>query len=39
MTGAPDKEYGINKPPPTGRVQERSKGDIVCPSTSQNPSR
>ena len=27
MTGDPDKEYGTNKPPPTGRVRERSKGD------------
>ena len=39
MTGDPDKEYGTNKPPPTGRVQERSKGDTACPSTSQNLSR
>ena len=39
MTGDPDKEYGTNKPPPTGRVRERSKGDTACPSTSQNPSR
>ena len=38
MTGDPDKEYGTNKPPPTGRVQERSKGDTTCPSTSQNSS-
>ena len=38
MTGDPDKEYGTNKPPPTGRVRERSKGDTACPSTSQNPS-
>ena len=37
--GGPGKEYGTNKPPPTGRVRERSKGDTVCPSTSQNPSR
>ena len=37
-TRGPGKEYGTNKPPPTGRVQERSKGDTVCPSTSQNPS-
>ena len=36
--GDPDKEYGTNKPPPTGRVWERSKGDTACPSTSQNPS-
>ena len=27
MAGDPDKEYGTNKPPPTRRVQERSKGD------------
>ena len=39
MAGDPDKEYGTNNPPPTGRVRERSKGDTVCPSTSQNPSR
>ena len=39
MTGDPDKEYWTNKPPPTGRVRERSKGDTACPSTSQNPSR
>ena len=39
MTGDPGKEYRTNKPPPTERVQERSKGDPVCPSTSQNPSR
>ena len=39
MTGDPDKEYGTNKPPPTWRVWERSKGDTACPSTSQNPSR
>ena len=25
MTGDPGKEHGTNKPPPTGRVQERSK--------------
>ena len=38
MTGEPSKEHGTNKPPPIGRVQERSKGDATCPSTSQNPS-
>ena len=38
MTGCPGKEHGTNKPPPTGRVQERSKGDTTCPTTSQNPS-
>jgi len=39
MTGDPGKEYRTKKPPPTGRVWERSKGDTACPSTSQNPSR
>ena len=38
MTGDPDKEYGTNKPPPTGRVWERSKGDTTCLITPQNPS-
>ena len=40
MTGGPGKEHGTNKPPPTGRVQERSKGDTTCPTTqshSPNP--
>ena len=37
-TGGPGKEHGTNEPPPTGRVQERSKGDTTCPTTSQNPS-
>ena len=37
-TGGPGKEHGTNKPPHTGRVQERSKGDTTCPTTSQNPS-
>ena len=37
MTGGPGKEHGTNKPPPTGRVQERPKGDTTCPTTSQNP--
>ena len=36
-TGGPAKEHGTNKPPPTGRVQERSKGDTTCLTTSQNP--
>ena len=37
--GGPAKEHRTNKlPPPTGRVQERSKEDITCPTTSQNPS-
>ena len=38
MAGDPDKEYGANKPPPAGRVRERSRGNTTCPSTSQNPS-
>ena len=37
-TGGPGKEHGTNKPPPTRRVWERSKGDTICPTTSQNPS-
>ena len=37
MTGGAGKEHGTNKPPPTGRVQETSKGDTTCPTTSQNP--
>ena len=37
MTGGPHKELGTSKPPPTRRVQERSKRD-KCPATSQNPS-
>ena len=38
MTGGPGEEQGINKPPPITRVQERSKGDTTCPTTSQKPS-
>jgi len=38
MTGGSGKEQGTNKPPPTRRVRERSKGDTTCPTTSQNPS-
>ena len=38
MTGGPGKEHRTNKPPPTGRVQDRSKGDTTFPTTSQNPS-
>ena len=30
MTGGPDKGHGTNKPPPTGRVRERWKGDTAC---------
>ena len=29
MTGSPGKERGKNRPPPTERVQERSKGDTL----------
>ena len=36
-TGGPSKEQGTNKPPPTGRVWERPKGDTTCPTTPQNP--
>ena len=32
------EEQGTNKPPPTARVREGSKGDTACPTTSQNPS-
>ena len=38
MTGGPGKEHRTNKPPPTGRVQERSKRDTTNLTTSQNPS-
>ena len=38
MTGDPGTENRANKPPPTGRTQEKSKGDAMCPATSQNPS-
>ena len=37
-TGGPGKEQGTDTSPPTKRVQERSKGDTTCPTTSQNPS-
>ena len=37
-TGDPGKEHGTNKPPPPGRVWEKSKGDTMCLTTSQNPS-
>jgi len=37
MTGGSGKEHGTNKPPPTGRVLERSKGDTTCLTTSKNP--
>ena len=38
LAGDLAKEYGTNKPTPTARVQEKSKGDTACLSTSQNPS-
>ena len=31
-------EHGTNKPLPTGRVRERSRGDTTGPTASQNPS-
>ena len=37
MTGGSSKKYRTNKPQSTGRVQERSKGGAMCPTTSQNP--
>ena len=37
-TGGPGKEHGTNKPPPTRRIRERSKGVTTCPTTSLNPS-
>ena len=37
-TGSPGKEHETNKPPPNGSIQERSKGDTTCLTTSQNPS-
>ena len=37
MTGGPGKEHGTNKPPPTGRVWERSKGETTYSTTFQNP--
>ena len=36
MMGVPSKEHGTNKPPPTGRIWERSKGYAACPTTSRN---
>ena len=38
-TGGPGQEHRTNEPPPTGRTQERSKGDAMCPTTPQNSSR
>ena len=37
MTGGPGKEHRTNKPPPTRRVQKRSKGITIYPTNSQNP--
>ena len=37
MKGGPGKKQGTNKPPPMRRVRERSKGDAMCLTTSQNP--
>ena len=36
-TKGPGKEQGTNKPQPTRRVRERSRGDTTCLTTSQNP--
>ena len=38
MTEGPGKKHRTNKPPPKGRVWERSKGDTMCLTTSRNPS-
>ena len=32
MTRGPSKEHRANEPPPTRRIQERSKGDTTCPT-------
>jgi len=37
MTGGPGKEHETDKPPQTGRVGKRSKGDTACLTASQNP--
>ena len=36
LTAGPGKEYATI---PTGRIQERSKGDAMYPTTSPNPPR
>ena len=36
-TGGPGKEHRTDKSPPTGRVQEKPKCDLMCPTSSQNP--
>ena len=38
-TGSPSKEHRTDKPPPTRRIWERSKGDATGPTISQNPPR
>ena len=38
-TGGTGKEFRTNKLPPTRRVQEKSKGDTTCLTTSPKPSR
>ena len=38
MTGSPGKEHGTEKSTQTGRIRGRSKGDAMCPTTSQNSS-
>ena len=38
-TGGPGKEHRTNKPPPTRRVREKSKGDTTRLTTSPKPSR
>ena len=38
-TGGPDEEHSTNEPSPTGRIQPRSEGDTMRPSTVQNSSR
>ena len=37
MTGGPGKEHGTNKPPPTRRIQKRSKEDATCPTNLLGP--
>ena len=40
-TGGPGKEHGTDKPPPTRRIQERSKGErrlqSICPADLPEP--
>ena len=33
----PGKKHGTNKPPPTRRIQERSKEDDTCPTNLLGP--